>query len=202
MGSHLVFFPASSRSSKCNCSSTGTSNQSQIPARPTMTNTTIYYPPLYCRNWELNAYQCTNPDSNSYGPTMVKSYHYITITAAEAWRGLAPGVCIRLSLFVCVCVVWPVPTSFHSNMATKETHIHSSATSPSASIPSPSFFIPTNGEAAGGYDVCCVTRGHRSLSSCIFFSQLHSSVQTVSYTYRRWFSVSKPGRYLTCSHKM
>lgn len=43
---YLHVFPASSRVSKCNCSSTGTSNQSQIPPIPSWQTPTIYYLPL------------------------------------------------------------------------------------------------------------------------------------------------------------
>lgn len=56
-------------------------------------------------------------------------------------------VCPWVSFCVYVCVVWPLPTSFQSNnMATYETHIHSSITSLPSSIPTSIFhssFPPT-----------------------------------------------------------
>lgn len=148
------------------------------------------------RNQALNANQCTNPDSNSYGPTMVRSFHYITITTAEAWRGLAPG-CVHSFVCVCVCGLSSAHILPHQRGHLGDTHPFLSH------LPiclHPITFILRSHQRQG-YDVCCVTGGHHSLSSCIFFSQLHSSVQTVSYRHWTWFGVSKPGRYLTCSHK-
>lgn len=99
-------------------------------------------------------------------------YHCITIIIrAEAWRrGLATSVCLCLCVCVCVCGL----TSAH--ILPEHQHGHLGDTHPFLNyLPAflhpylhPSFFIPTNGEAAGGYDVCCVTQGHLSLSSCIF----------------------------------
>lgn len=107
-----------------------------------------------------------------------------------------------VSVFVYVCV-WSDQCP-HPSRATWPPRRHTSiphfSLSLSLRLPPSTLYSHRRRAAAAAYDVCCVTQGHYSLSSCIFFPRLHSSVQIVSYTYRR--GVSKPEWYLTCSHKM
>lgn len=122
----------------------------------------------------------------------VKSYHYTTITRAGFWRGHGASVC----MYMCVCVcgltgAHILPGQQHGHLG--DTHSFLNYL-PAFFQPFPhhSSFIPSNSEAAGGYDVCCVIRIRHSSSSSIFSSWWHSSVQKASYIYRRWFELSKP----------
>lgn len=173
----FFFFPAPLGSSGFNCSSTGTSNQSQF--LKSHHDKQPQFITHQGRNLELNVHSCTNPTLYFRRPQRGG-----TITA-----GALCGLAYTFTFSVCAraCVVpHQRTTSFHSKVATWETSV---PTLPPRRPPSlhlhRSFFGPTNGEEAGGHDVRCVGRGGCSLSPCIFFSGLHPAAQTASFIYTR-----------------
>lgn len=189
-----MFFLLRPDPSSPNCSSTGTSRagakflQSHHDKHPQFI--TLHY-----RNRKSNTYQRTNPDSNSCAPTMVRPLHNNNCGRSSAWpcyERARACVCVCVSLFLCMYVcVWsdrcPHPPRASTRPPRRRTSIPQLPPCLPPCLPSIlSFFIPTNGDSAGGYDVRCVLHKVTIVcTSCIFPSWLRSSVQTVSYTYGR-----------------
>lgn len=99
---------------------------------------------------------------------------------------MASRIHSRLCLCACLCGPTPAPTSFHSNAATWETSV---PTLPPRRPPClhlhRSFFRPTNGEVAGGRDVCCVRRVGFRLPPSAFLHQVTSCcTNSLSHIYK------------------
>ena len=99
-----MFFLLRPDRSSPNCSSTGTSRagakflQSHHDKHPQFI--TLHY-----RNRKSNTYQHTNPDSNSYAPTMVRPLHNNNCGRCSAWPCCERAcVCVCKCMCVCVCV--------------------------------------------------------------------------------------------------
>lgn len=99
-----MFFLLRPDPSSPNCSSTGTSRagakflQSHHDKHPQFI--TLHY-----RNRKSNTYQRTNPDSNSYAPTMVRPLHNNNCGWSSAWPCYErASVCACLCFCVCMCV--------------------------------------------------------------------------------------------------
>lgn len=161
-----------------NHSSTGTSNPKLNSCSPNTTNTHNLLPTIIETQSQIPSAVLTQSLISMISLWWCPRVKSLPLHNNNKSRwGVPTTVLYYYCMLVCLCVyvrVWsdqcPHPSRATAWPPRRLSSILQLPPYLPSSLPHTSLFIPTNDEAAGRYDVCCITQGHHSLLSCIFFS--------------------------------